>query len=224
MKRNLSPLNKLPQALTFCQQRALERHCRIWATSCSASPGPPTPTQQPATLGGQKLLLAPPSGGLVAECLQWDFSVNNLPQHAVGPTSSQRQRSGVQQPPRCGPQQHVCLSVAMAEPFPTRSASQFMGWEVPVRSYQPTRLLRPWDSPGENTGVRCHFLLQGIFQTQGWNPHLMSPALAGRFFTTITTWEALLDPVLNTIMSAIIYCIYYSYILQSSLNFFLANP
>ena len=25
---------------------------------------------------------------------------------------------------------------------------------------QPTRLLRPWDSPGKNTGVVCHFLLQ----------------------------------------------------------------
>ena len=24
----------------------------------------------------------------------------------------------------------------------------------------PTRLLRPWDSPGKNTGVGCHFLLQ----------------------------------------------------------------
>ena len=27
---------------------------------------------------------------------------------------------------------------------------------------QPTRLLRPWDSPGKNTGVGCHFLLQCI--------------------------------------------------------------
>ena len=26
--------------------------------------------------------------------------------------------------------------------------------------WQPTRLLRPWDSPGKNTGVGCHFLLQ----------------------------------------------------------------
>ena len=26
-----------------------------------------------------------------------------------------------------------------------------------------TRLLCPWDSPGKNTGVCCHFLLQGIF-------------------------------------------------------------
>ena len=25
---------------------------------------------------------------------------------------------------------------------------------------QPTRLLHPWDSPGKNTGVGCHFLLQ----------------------------------------------------------------
>ena len=27
---------------------------------------------------------------------------------------------------------------------------------------QPTRLPRPWDSPGKNTGVGCHFLLQSI--------------------------------------------------------------
>ena len=27
---------------------------------------------------------------------------------------------------------------------------------------QPTRLLCPWDSPGKNTGVGCHFLLQCI--------------------------------------------------------------
>ena len=26
--------------------------------------------------------------------------------------------------------------------------------------WQPTRLPRPWDSPGENTGVGFHFLLQ----------------------------------------------------------------
>ena len=31
-----------------------------------------------------------------------------------------------------------------------------------VRPYrqQPTRLLCPWDSPGKNTGVGCHFLLR----------------------------------------------------------------
>ena len=28
--------------------------------------------------------------------------------------------------------------------------------------WQPTRLPRPWDSPGKNTGVSCHFLLQSM--------------------------------------------------------------
>ena len=40
------------------------------------------------------------------------------------------------------------------------------------RGLQPTRLLHPWDSPGKNSGVDCHFLLQRIFQTQGSNPGL----------------------------------------------------
>ena len=33
----------------------------------------------------------------------------------------------------------------------------------------PARLLCPWDSLGKNTGVGCHFILQGIFLTQGLN-------------------------------------------------------
>ena len=36
-----------------------------------------------------------------------------------------------------------------------------------------TRLLCPWDFPGKNTEMSCHFLLQGIFSTQGSNPCLM---------------------------------------------------
>ena len=32
------------------------------------------------------------------------------------------------------------------------------------RGLQPTKLFYPWDFPGKNTGVGCHFLLQGIFQ------------------------------------------------------------
>ena len=38
---------------------------------------------------------------------------------------------------------------------------------------QPTRLLCPWNSPGKNTGVGSHSLLQGIFLTQGSNPCLL---------------------------------------------------
>ena len=35
------------------------------------------------------------------------------------------------------------------------------------------RLLCPWNFPVKNTRVGCHFLLQGIFLTQGWNPCLL---------------------------------------------------
>ena len=49
---------------------------------------------------------------------------------------------------------------------------------------EPAGLLHPWDFPGKNTGVGCHFLLQGFSLTQRG-----SPALAHRFFTTRATWE-----------------------------------
>ena len=38
---------------------------------------------------------------------------------------------------------------------------------------EPSRLLCPWNSPGKNPGVDCHFLLQGIFLTQGSNLGLL---------------------------------------------------
>ena len=38
---------------------------------------------------------------------------------------------------------------------------------------EPARLLCPRDSPGKNTGVGCHSLLQGIFPTQGLKSSLL---------------------------------------------------
>ena len=38
-----------------------------------------------------------------------------------------------------------------------------------LHGLKPTRLLCSWDSPGKDTGVGCHFLLQGIFLTRGSN-------------------------------------------------------
>ena len=89
----------------------------------------------------------------------------------------------------------------------------------PIRR-QPTRLCCPLHSPGKNTGMGCHFLLQsmkvkvkscltshnpmdcslpgysvdGIFQARvlEWVAIAFpAPALGGRFFTTSTTREAL---------------------------------
>ena len=38
--------------------------------------------------------------------------------------------------------------------------------------FQARVLICPWDFPGKSTRVDCHFLLQGIFPTQGLNPGL----------------------------------------------------
>ena len=42
------------------------------------------------------------------------------------------------------------------------AAKSFQSWPDSTRAHrrQPTRLPRPWDSPGNNTGVGCHFLFQ----------------------------------------------------------------
>ena len=40
---------------------------------------------------------------------------------------------------------------------------------------QPARLICPWNFPGKNTRVGCHFQLPWIFLTQGLNPCLLCP-------------------------------------------------
>ena len=52
----------------------------------------------------------------------------------------------------------------------SRSSRVWLCWPYGL---QPTRLLCPQVSPGQNTGVGGHALLQGIFLTQGSNPRLL---------------------------------------------------
>ena len=54
------------------------------------------------------------------------------------------------------------------------------------------QFLYPWDFPGKNTGVSSHFLLQGILPDPGIE--LMSPVLAGGFFTTEPLGKPSLSP------------------------------
>ena len=65
---------------------------------------------------------------------------------------------------------------------------------------QPARLLCPWDSPGKNTGVGCHFLLQGIFTTQGLYPGLLSLQIQGpnNWATTISAYPGMFLFTLTT--------------------------
>ena len=82
----------------------------------------------------------------------------------------------------------TCVLFDQYLPFPRPSA--FSNHHSSLRSYackvasvasdslgpyglKPARLLCPWDSPGKNIGVGCCAHLQGIFSTQGLNPHLL---------------------------------------------------
>jgi len=69
---------------------------------------------------------------------------------------------------------------------------------------QPTRLSRPWDSPGKNTGVGCHFLLQFMkvkseSEVAQWCPTLSYPmgsslpdsSIHGIFQARVLEWSAI---------------------------------
>ena len=68
---------------------------------------------------------------------------------------------------------HMCLHSPLSGPVFVRA--KFLQSCLTVQPYglQPTRLFCPWDSPGMNIGVGCHALLQGIFLTQGLDPHFL---------------------------------------------------
>ena len=50
--------------------------------------------------------------------------------------------------------------LALHSPSEAREVASVVSDSVRPHRRQPTRLYRPWDSPGKNTGVGCHFLLQ----------------------------------------------------------------
>ena len=55
----------------------------------------------------------------------------------------------------------------------------------------PRDWIPPWNSPGKNTEVGCHFLLQGIYLTQGLNPGLLHcrQVQATIWFSSPTPWH-----------------------------------
>ena len=68
------------------------------------------------------------------------------------------------------------------------------------QSLHPRGLYSPWDSPGQNTGVGSHSLLQQVFPTQGSNPGLLLCRwilyqLSHEGSTTILEWVAYPFPV-----------------------------
>ena len=82
---------------------------------------------------------------------------------------------------------------------------------VQPHRWQPTRLPHPWDSPGKNTGVGCHFLLQCMKVksesevTQSYltlsNPmdySLQVSSIHGIFQARVLEWGAIAFSISNT--------------------------
>ena len=59
---------------------------------------------------------------------------------------------------RCSPESTTTLLISYAAAAAAKSLQSCPTLRPHRR--QPTRLPCPWDSPGKNTGVGCHFLLQ----------------------------------------------------------------
>ena len=67
----------------------------------------------------------------------------------------------------------ICTPVFLAALFTITKIWKSESHSVVSNSLQPHGLYSPWNSAGQNTGVGIHYLLQGIFPTQGLDPGLL---------------------------------------------------
>ena len=81
-------------------------------------------------------------------------------------------RSSFKQRPRFYPERACVPSTHIPKPVLLFS-HQVVSDSLQPQELKHARLLCPWDSPGNNTGVGCHFFLQRIFLTQESNLGLL---------------------------------------------------
>ena len=91
-----------------------------------------------------------------------------------------------------------------------------MSDSVRPHRWQPTRFPHPWDSPGKNTGVGCHFLLQCVkvkslsrvrLLATSWTAAYQAPSSMG--FSRQEYWSGVPLPCLNTGMK--IFFVYFHF-------------
>ena len=112
---------------------------------------------------------------------------------------------------------HMNIYVHIYKPAACQVAS-VVSDSVRPHGLQPTRLLRPWDFPGKNTGVGCHFLLQCIkVESESEvtqlcltlsDPMDCSPpgsSIHGIFRATVLEWGAIAFSHIQTYMYLYIY-------------------
>ena len=103
--------------------------------------------------------------------------------------------------------------------------------------WQPTRLPHPWDSPGKNTGVSCHFLIQCMKVKSGSEiihsgPTLSDPmdcslpgsSVHGIFQARVMEWSAMWGLFLNTIFPLLPSCWGFSFGFGHGVSFISGIP
>ena len=83
----------------------------------------------------------------------------------------------------------VCMCVCVYVSYSVVSNSLLPHGSMVANPQQPSRLLCPWNSPGKNTGVGCHSLLQRIFPTKGSNPGLHCRQILYHLSHREPTWD-----------------------------------
>ena len=107
------------------------------------------------------------------------------------PESLAGRREGPRRAPVC-PRMRSCMLDRNTACKPTLCLSRAaVSNSLRTHGLQPNRLLRAWNSPGKNTGVGCHVLVQGIFPRKAVYPHQFSsvPSLS-RVSLFATPWTA----------------------------------
>ena len=96
-----------------------------------------------------------------------------------------------------------CRFVSLSPSFLPSLCPQVCSLHLQLHRWQPTRLPRPWDSPGKNAGVGCHFLLQcmqvksesevtqlGLTLSDRMDCSLPGPSICGIVQARILEWGA----------------------------------
>ena len=66
---------------------------------------------------------------------------------------------------------------------------------------QPIRVFCPWNSPGKNTAVDCHFLLSGTSRPRDWTHIFNVSSIGRRVIYHCTTWEGITSIALFSLSS-----------------------
>ena len=95
-------------------------------------------------------------------------------------------------------------------PYAACQVASVVSDSVQPHGLQPTRLLRPWDSPGKSTGVGCHFLLQCmkvesdsevtqscLTLSDPMDCSLPGSSIHGIFWATVLEWGAIAFSLLS---------------------------